>query len=184
MRVSAWIAGLAVAVSLNAAPALAGDPVCLWKAAPQSARDAILAKGEAGIPQGADIQAFLSSLHLGANGTRCGVRLATPEAPIMALTGYLYEVTATRWLEAHKAATRAELETGWTTMDPVLRQSVIDNAAALSKSPLPEQALPDFVQHTGVSGLDPATVRSQPYGAYLLAYMAGRALRAAYENKP
>jgi hypothetical protein len=174
---------IAAGVWLLAAPVFAGDGTCLWKAAPQASRDTVLATALQDPEKAADLAQFFKGLDGPAMFKSCGVSSAAIEPPLYAFSGYLFQVSAARWLEANKVATTAQLEAGWDGIDPAVRRAVIDNAATLSKEPLPPEAFKQFTGHTGAANLDGPGFQETKPGRYVLMYLLGRAVRAANEAK-
>jgi hypothetical protein len=175
---------IAAVAALLATPAFAGDASCLWKFTPQANRDAVLAAALKD-PQGAaDLGAFLKGVDAKAMFKTCGVSATAPEPALFALSGYLVEVSAAQWLMANRVATQAQLDAGWAGIDPAVRRSVLDNAAALSKEPLPPAAFAQFLSHTGAPNLGSGDgFKATKPGQNLFLYLLGRAVRTANEGK-
>src|ERR1700744_5990137 len=99
----------AIALSLLAAPAFAGDASCFWNAAPEAVQAAFLVKADAGTTQEADYVAFAQAVSGDAVLKQCGVNDANGRSAAAALDGFLIEVASVRRLEALKVATGNQL---------------------------------------------------------------------------
>jgi hypothetical protein len=174
----ARLLALASLVSLTfSTPAFAGDAACFWRAAPDAARQTFLAKAQNGMPGEDDFTTFAKAVSSDAILAQCGVKDATGDGAAQALDGFLVQMAATQWLETLKAATAARLDVAWTSMDPALRQRIIDGAA--TRAPVDRAALADFLKHADLSDGD----LSGPAGPALIAYVTGRGHRALGETK-
>ena len=171
------ISGLVAAASLLAAPAFAGDAKCFWNAAPETVRTAFLAKAASGLPGQDDFVAVAGAVSADTILKQCGVTDANSDAAAAAFDGYLVEVAATRRLETLKIATGERLDAAWMSMDPAMRQGFLDSAAVNGAAD--QHAIADFVRHAGLSDAD----LQGPGGPSLIAYITGRAQRAAGEAK-
>ena len=181
MRLSALL--VAAAACAVAAPAFAGDVKCLWNAPAQAKRDAVL-NGALTDPQAAaNLEAFLSDAPEAQVRKTCGLNDDTLKPAVTALSGYLYETAASRWLEGNKVATLAQLDAGWAGMDAGLRKTVLANAGAFSSDPLPPEAFAQYLTRTGVPALSPGGDMNDRAHTTALLYFLGRAIRIANEAK-
>jgi hypothetical protein len=181
---SSWIgAAVAAGAVMLAAPAFAGDTLCLWNHVPQAKRDAFLAKGDLENPQEAMNGNVIADADVNASVLACSVKVDKAEAAKAAFVGYAMTAVLGRWFEVHEKTAPEKLEAAWqglTAADRLTLQKLATNEIT------GEPSKDTFHAFIVGAGFDPAVrkdLMQTPTGEFLFIYMMGRALRAGNEPK-
>ncbi len=174
-----WMLVFAAAL-LGAAPALAGDPACIWNALPQAVRDKVLAHSATDPRLTSDLNQYASEEQLAAAISHCVPDPAKHLAAAKALAGYMYVRTSGLWLETNRHLDEQRLARAWAGIDAPLRDRLIARAASLEKGPLDEELLVQFARGAGLPPEDMARLKTgDTVGLAMLLNLLGRAILAA-----
>jgi hypothetical protein len=175
-----WIGLGAASAVMLAAPAFAGDTLCLWNHIPQAKRDALLAQG-ATSPKEA-MQTGLSDAEMASALLACKVNAQAAQSAKLSLAGYTLDMVLGRWFETHEKVDHTKLDAAWSALTPAQRDGLIKTAGD-NQTPPDKATFLSFAKIAGLSSADKPDLMTSETGEYLFIYLMGRALRAANESK-